>query len=565
MDTLPFRLVRPMNQLTQLALLKHIGRQNERLTAFNAKLIQRFALLDYVDHRAMLALLTDRAQQPLLSLSFPGLRQTLQAVQRFPVDFAAEKLEFEAALLDSVFATPPDTLSSVEYGALWSLATQVTAWEDVLRLSSTFPLQSTLPLQSEKEFRVVLDQMLVAAIPMSSLVYYCSTAAAGDGGGGNSDATVSTPRGVRLLKELVGEEAALQRALDGIMQLGACWTERECAVSTFVGVVHALGKWPQECLPDAAAWRKLALRPTTFHDVDLHKLLRLLIRLHSPVVPEHVRESLKEALSADLWRCYAELPIEPVAVFFATEGLFKRTNDVGRTDGDSSGSCSSGSSSTIAHNNGENATGAASAPLLLEAMRRLHEHALEKQLRCDGPPLGLHVLISLLVSSAFLQVKGELLSAIIAALKDKLASLLSSSSSSVQPLTPLQASIIATSLDRVQPHSSGAAASSTFSSGKGNEDADAIGKLIVPFLSHAYLSEHGCARCVAELLCGCPRWARQWGLEEGCIDVLRHHAQDGFTKAQLQQILSSDSRGLLVLPSDARDIVTQRATEVPSR
>ncbi|ORC89618.1 uncharacterized protein TM35_000111520 [Trypanosoma theileri] len=593
MDSLSFHIVRPMNRLTQKALLKHFNRHSEKLTSFNAKLIQRYALLDYVDHRAMLTLLTEKAQQPLTPASFAGLRQTLQAVQRFPRDFDEEKRRFESIFLQSVLNTPPDTLSSVEYSALWSLTTLLTAWEDVLRLSSTFPLQKTLPLQSEKEFRVVLDQMLVKAIPISSSSSSYSTM---------TTTTTTTriidepPRGIQLLKELVGEDVALQRALDGIMQRNAQWTDREAAVSTFIGVVHALERWPQQQIPGVEVWRKLALRPTTFHDVDFHQLLRILVRVHSPAVPEYVRMSLDEAICSDLWRCYSELPNEPVAVFFEQEELLQKFTVTMRKrqpgNGESNVTNNSqdkvkdkdniNSSSSSGENNSDDSHKRNGTPekeltvQLRETMRELHERTLEKQLRSDGPPLTLPVIINLFIGSVFLRAQGELTGAIISALKN---TLISSSSSSVAKsnLTTLQAVIIATCLDRMQQQQESSSSSSSSSSeestsyyqsslsAQARKDADVIGTLLLSLLTYPYLQQHGSARCVSRLLCECPQWTRRNGLEETCFHLLREHAQDGFTKAQLQTILDNHTRGYISLPVDVKEIIVQRAAEVPSR
>ncbi|PWU98672.1 hypothetical protein C4B63_11g38 [Trypanosoma cruzi] len=454
MDSLSFRLVRPMNRLTQLALLKHFQCHPEQLTAFNAKLIQRYALLDYVDHRTMLDILTKMAKQPPTTASFIGLRQTLQAVQRFPLDLEADKRAFETELLNSVLATPADTLSSVEYGALWSFTTQTTAWEDVLRLSNTFPLQSTLPLQSEREFRIVLNQMLMSAIPVALTSPVSSS-------------MDSQPRGVRLLKELVGQETALKRAFDGIVRSDACWTERESAVFTFVGVVHALGRWPSEHIPEEKAWKQLALHPTTSHDVDLHQLLRVLVRVYSPFVPEYVRESLDEAMSTDLWRCYSELPNAPVAVFFGLGEPRLRFPDDQKTE--------EGHAMDRDEKTHEGLATTSQSRQMQEALRRLHERAVEKQLRSDGPPLGVSVLINLLISNTFLRVQGDLFHAIIAALKGALAS-----PSSLRSVTPLQAVIIAACLNQVQKMSTGTHASS-LTVGDTGKDMEAIARLLLPF------------------------------------------------------------------------------------
>ncbi|EAN89284.1 hypothetical protein C3747_45g194 [Trypanosoma cruzi] len=538
MDSLSFRLVRPMNRLTQLALLKHFQCHPEQLTAFNAKLIQRYALLDYVDHRTMLEILTKMAKQPPTTASLIGLRQTLQAVQRFPLALEADKRAFETELLNSVLATPADTLSSVEYGALWSFTTQTTAWEDVLRLSNTFPLQSTLPLQSEREFRIVLNQMLMSAIPVALTSPVSSS-------------MDSQPRGVRLLKELVGEETALKRAFDGIVHSDACWTERESAVFTFVGVVHALGRWPSEHIPEEKAWKQLALHPTTSHDVDLHQLLRVLVRVYSPLVPEYVRESLDEAMSTDLWRCYSELPNAPVAVFFGLGEPRLRFPDDQKTEEEHAMDRDEKTQEGLATTS--------QSRQMQEALRRLHERAVEKQLRSDGPPLGVSVLINLLISNTFLRVQGDLFHAIIAALKGALAS-----PSSLRSVTPLQAAIIAACLNQVQQMLTGTHASS-LTVGDTGKDMEAIARLLLPLLSYKHMKDHGSARCVSMLLCDCPCWTREWGLEEGCLNLLREHAQDGFTRAQLQRILKCDSHGLLSLPVEVKGILEKQAAEVPER
>lgn len=547
MDSLSFRLVRPMNRLTQVALLKHLSRGSENLTSFNAKLVQRYALLDYVDHRAMLALLTEKARRPLAPVAFASLRQILRAVQRFPLDFEVEKRGFETALLNSVFTTPPDTLSSAEYGALWSLTTQITEWNDVLRLSEAFPLQGTLPHQSEKEFRAVLNQMLVKAVPIASTSSLLSSAPiiTTSSAGGELQ-----PRGLRLLRELVGAEVALERALDGIVHRDACWTERESAVYTFVGVVHALGRWPSEHISGEEAWRGLGLRPTTFHDVDLYQLLRMLLRLQSPVVPDYVRASLDEAISTDLWRCYSELPNEPVAAFF---GLGESRP---RCPVDEKAASGAGHSDTAE----ANVVLMGSGTQLRDTLRRFHERVVESQLRRDGPALSLAVLVNLLIGSAFLEAKGEIHQTILTALKCDLAS-----SSSSRRITSLQAAIIATCLDRIQQQSAESGASSMTPLLKEKSDVEEISKLLVPFLNYAHLKEHGCARSVAILLSDCPRWTKEWQLEEGCFNLLYEHAHDGFTKMQLQGILESDKNGSLSLPTNVKETTMQRAAEAPNR
>ncbi|RNF12668.1 hypothetical protein TraAM80_00212 [Trypanosoma rangeli] len=548
MDSLPFRLVRPMNRLTQLALMKHLRRNSELLTTFNAKLIQRYALLDYVDHRVMLEHLAEKAQRPPTPAVLLGLRQTLQAVQRFPLELEAEKRAFEAALLESVLATPADTLSSVEYVALWSFATQITAWNDVLRLSSTFPLQSTLSLQSEREFRAMLNQMLMSAVPVSSTPSASSSVSPVDD---------SQPRGVQLLRELVGETTVLTRAFEGLAASDACWTEREFAVCTFVGVVHALGRWPSDRIPEAAAWKRLALHPTTFHDVDLHQLLRMLVRVYSPVVPEYVRESLAEAFSTDLWRCYSELPNAPVAVFFGLGELQLRFPTDAAADKPAGGSDAKATPEVATTNTAHGQ--------LQKTLRRLHESAVAKQFRKDGQPLSLVVLINLLVGNTFLQVHGDLVYAVIAALKNTLENTLSSTSPSQQSLTSLQAAIIAACLDKVQHTLTEPLAASDTQASNARKDVEVIARLLVPLVSYMHLRERGSARCVSMLLCDCPRWTREWGLEDGCLRLLREHAQDGFTRAQLQRIMDCDSRGLLSLSAEVKRSLEQQAAVLPRR
>ncbi|CBH09855.1 hypothetical protein, conserved [Trypanosoma brucei gambiense DAL972] len=555
MDTLAFRVVRPMNGLTEFALLKHFGRHYEHFTPFNSKLIQRYALLNYVDHRTMLELLTQKARRPLAPQSFGGLRQTLQAVQRFPLELNNEKKKFETVFLASVLETPMHSLSSAEYGALWSLATQVTEWKDVLALSDTFPMQSTLQHQSRSEFRALLDQMFTT---LPSTISPSNTPAVGETTSEKEwEREMSRP--FRLLTELIGGECAVGRILDDIAQSVASWSDREAAVPTFVGVVHTLNRWPDGQIPDEKAWDQLILRVSTLQTSDLNQLLRLLTRVHSPIVPSYVRDSLNDALCADLWRCYLEQPNEPVAAFFESDELrMKRSPEysaVVENDG-----------SDYSNNGGdhvdESVAPVAEPPLQQwEMLRRLHVCTLEKQLTKEGPELALPTLINLFISSAFLEVHSELLTAILSALK---ASLPSSSSGQSRYMTPLLASSLAVGLYRVekimeQPGSDSSVASRV------RKDVGAIERIILPLLQYESLRDYGCARCVMRLLCDCNHWCEERGLKEGCLKVLHDHAMDGFTKAHLEKLLGQSSSGLLELPEDVRDVISHCIADLPSR
>ncbi|KAG8347951.1 hypothetical protein ERJ75_001600600 [Trypanosoma vivax] len=555
MDTLTFRVVRPMNRLTQLALYKHFNRPSEQLSLFNSKLIQRYALLDYVDHRTMLMLLIDKAKQAHGSPSFSSLRQVLHAVHKFPYNFKEEKREFESALLASVLAAPSDALSSVEFGALWSLTTELTDWGDVLRLSRTFPMQSTLHHQSEDEFRIVLDQMVAAtgfqpfsvASPASAITEPCG---AGE-----------LPRGARLLLDLVGGETAMRRAVDGIMKCGNCWMKQGSAVSTFLGIVHTLGTWPTDKIADKEAWQKLALQPSTLHNTDLSSLLRAIARVHSLIVPAYVREALMEALSADLWLCYSAQPNEPLAMSLKDSRLwdaYPALNSLSKEGKDSPMTDASNDAAV-----GGDGTPEIRIPAAVEAFRKLHVSTLEKQFESDGPPLTLNTLINVLLSSACLGEHGELMGAVLTALKDFLTSSTSSVASS-RGLSPLQASVIAMSLDRIKEMASASAAQSS-SCIRSADDILAIEKLIVPVLRYTNMRERGSARCVIRLLCDCHRWTKQWGLEEECVKLLGEHVSDGFTRAQLQGLLEREATGLLQLPVDIKEAILRSSEELPSR
>lgn len=357
MDHQPFKLVRPLS--TQLfhvfcKLLKH---PRERLGLVQVDAAYTLAANDHVDHREVLALLSQKlsghtlsahppplvveeegeegarrqgrergrgsARAPLAGLPFPVGAETSRdgrgsapvpnlqtvhalhrAVRAFPAAYAREVADLERRSVTILRETlSPSELSSAQMAQLWAVATKLAHWREVMSLADAFPLSSAGCFCGDDEFTEVLSAVLSCTL---GSVAEGETAA---------DGAARVHHREALLRDVMGETVAWRRCVECLEAVSQAPTERQAVLlplraSNLVMLGPILGHTGREPGTSLSKdqWRSLTSPqgPSSLNGVTLQGWLQRAAALSHPATPSYLRDLCESAMIADLWRIYAE-------------------------------------------------------------------------------------------------------------------------------------------------------------------------------------------------------------------------------------------------------------------